>query len=53
MIPELPLLYQPAHETPYSAWTGHFGFAQRLVAALGILCKTERAYNAVKIAIKQ
>ena len=34
MLPELPLLYQPAHETPYSAWKGHRGFAQRLIKAL-------------------
>ena len=34
MIPELPLLYQPAHETPYSAWKGHRGFAQRLIKSL-------------------
>ena len=34
MIPELPLLYQPAHETPYSAWKGHRGFAQRIIKAL-------------------
>ena len=30
----IPLLYQPAHETPYSAWKGHRGFAQRLINAL-------------------
>ena len=34
MLPELPLLYQPIHETPYSAWKGHRGFAQRLIKAL-------------------
>ena len=34
MLPELPLLYQPQHETPYSAWKGHRGFAQRLIKAL-------------------
>ena len=34
MIPELPLLYQPQHETPYSAWKGHRGFAQRLIKSL-------------------
>ena len=34
MIPELPLLYQPAHEMPYSAWKGHRGFAQRLIRTL-------------------
>ena len=34
MLPELPLLYQPAHETAVSAWKGHRGFAQRLVKAL-------------------
>ncbi len=34
MLPELPLLCQPTHETPYSAWKGHRGFAQRLIKAL-------------------
>ena len=34
MLPELPLLYAPQHETPYSAWKGHRGFAQRLIKAL-------------------
>ena len=34
MIPELPLLYQPQHETPYSAWKGHRGFAQRIIKEL-------------------
>ena len=34
MLPELPLLYPPSHETPYSAWKGHRGFAQRLIKAL-------------------
>ena len=34
MLPELPLLYQPQHETQYSAWKGHRGFAQRLIKAL-------------------
>ena len=34
MISELPLLYQPSHETKYSAWKGHRGFAQRLIKAL-------------------
>ena len=34
MLPEHPLLYQPVHETKYSAWKGHRGFAQRLVKAL-------------------
>ena len=34
MIPELPLLYPPQHETPYSAWKGHRGFAQRIIKAL-------------------
>ena len=34
MLPELPLLYQPAHETSVSAWKGHRGFAQRLIKAL-------------------
>ena len=34
MLPELPLLYQPIHETPYSAWKGHRGFAQRIIKAL-------------------
>ena len=33
-MPELPLLYQPAHETSVSAWKGHRGFAQRLIKAL-------------------
>ena len=34
MLPELPLLYPPSHETPYSAWKGYRGFAQRLIKAL-------------------
>ena len=34
MIPELPLLYPPQHETSHSAWKGHRGFAQRLIKAL-------------------
>ena len=34
MLPELPPLYQPSHETQYSAWKGHRGFAQRLIKAL-------------------
>ena len=34
MLPELPLLYQPAHETSVSAWKGHRGFAQRIIKAL-------------------
>ena len=34
MLPELPLLCQPTHETPYSAWKGHRGFAQRLIKSL-------------------
>ena len=34
MLTELPLLCQPTHETPYSAWKGHRGFAQRLIKAL-------------------
>ena len=34
MLPELPLLNQPAHETSVSAWKGHRGFAQRLIKAL-------------------
>ena len=34
MLPELPLLYAPQHETQYSAWKGHRGFAQRLIKAL-------------------
>ena len=34
MLPEISLLYQPAHETAVSAWKGHRGFAQRLVRAL-------------------
>ncbi len=34
MLPELPLLYQPAHETSVSAWKGHRGFAQRLIRTL-------------------
>ena len=34
MLPELPLLYAPQHETLHSAWKGHRGFAQRLIKAL-------------------
>ena len=34
VLSELPLLYPPQHETPYSAWKGHRGFAQRLIKAL-------------------